>query len=56
MEGLENEYLWGLSKEIKYLEEVEGTSCEDKRKFFEKQKERIKNRKLSQVFWNEQNE
>ena len=56
MEGLENEYLWGLFKEIKYLKEVEGSSCEDKREYFEKQKERIKNRKLSQVFLNEQNE
>lgn len=56
MEGLENEYLWGLFKEIKYLKEVEGASCEDKREYFEKQKERIKNRKLSQVFLNEQNE
>lgn len=54
MEGLEKEYLWGLLKEIKYLEGAEGVSCGDKREYFEKQKERIKNRNLFQDFWDEQ--
>lgn len=54
LEALEREYLWGLLKEIKYLEEVEGVSCKGKRENLEKRFKQMKNRKLSQDFWDEQ--
>lgn len=56
LEGLEREYIWGLRKEIEYLEEVEGIPCKDKQEDMKKQIEQIENRKLAQVFWNEKNE
>lgn len=55
LDGLEKECCWGIRKEIQYLEEMKGISCQNKRKELERRINRINHRKLFQYFWDELN-